>query len=45
MANNPPPPRVYYVPEAAYAPDCWVERRRVFVEGIGYRWRPVEVCD
>ena len=45
MANNPPPPRVYYVPEAAYGPDCWVERRRVFIEGIGYRWRPIEVCD
>jgi hypothetical protein len=26
-------------------PDCHIERRRVWVEGIGWRRRPVEVCE
>jgi hypothetical protein len=47
IANSPPPPpRVYYVePQPLYGPVCHVQRRRVWIEGFGYRWRRVHVCD
>lgn len=35
------PPRVYY----EEGPVCHVERRRVWVEGYGWRTRRLEVCD
>ena len=38
---EPPPPRVYY----EEGPVCHVERRRVWVEGYGWRTRRLEVCD
>ena len=46
IANSPPPPpaAVYVDPEDD-GPVCHVERHRVWVEGWGYRWRRVEVCD
>ncbi len=48
------PPRTYYGPAPVYVapapvyesgPVCHLERQQVWVEGIGYRWRRVEVCD
>jgi hypothetical protein len=38
----PPPPRVYYEDDG---PVCHIERRRVWVEGYGWRHRRIEVCD
>ncbi len=51
----PPPPPGYYAPPAAYAPPpgpayaelgpgCYWGKRRVWVEGVGYRTRTVQVC-
>jgi len=43
----PPPPPAYYAPPPAYAqlaPGCHWARRRVWVEGVGYRVRPVQAC-
>lgn len=40
----PPPPRYYYEEDGA-GPICHVERRRVWVEGYGWRTRRVETCD
>ncbi len=50
----PPPPAAYYPPPGAYAPPppayaqlppgCYWAHRRVWVEGVGYRVRPVQVC-
>ena len=45
IANSPPPG--YYPPPAAYvqlAPGCHWGHRRVWVEGVGYQWRTVQVC-
>lgn len=36
----PPPPAVYYE-----GPVCHLERHRVWVDGFGWRYRRVEVCD
>lgn len=44
-AYYPPPPGAY--PPAAYAqlaPGCHWGHRRVWVEGVGYQWRTVQVC-
>jgi hypothetical protein len=38
----PPPSRVYVEDEG---PVCHVERRRIWVEGYGWRSRRIEVCD
>ena len=38
----PPPPRYYVVEEE---PVCYIERRRVWIEGRGWRSRRVEICD
>jgi hypothetical protein len=45
-AGNPaPPPDVVLVGrEIGSRPTCHIERRRVRIEGIGYRWRTTEVC-
>ncbi|HEY2526579.1 MAG TPA: hypothetical protein VGJ20_01325 [Xanthobacteraceae bacterium] len=43
----PPPPAAYYPPPPAYAqlaPGCYWGKRKVWVEGAGYRWRTVQVC-
>ena len=49
----PPPPGAYYppppgaAPAAAYAqlaPGCHWGKRKVWVEGAGYQWQPVQVC-
>lgn len=43
----PPPPAAYYAPPPAYAqlaPGCHWAKRRVWVEGVGYRVRSVQVC-
>jgi hypothetical protein len=42
-----PPPPVYYR-EPAYVdegPVCHTIKRRIYVDGIGYRWSREEVCD
>lgn len=41
-----PPPPAYVAPSGVYEGDvCHVERRRVWVEGYGWRSRRIEVCD
>jgi len=43
----PPPPAAYYPPPPAYAqlaPGCYWAHRQVWVDGWGYRWRTVQVC-
>jgi hypothetical protein len=41
----PPPPPAYYYEEDGDGPICHVERRRVWVEGYGWRTRRIETCD
>jgi hypothetical protein len=52
----PPPPGAYYPPPgpgyaqtapgyAQLPPGCYWAQRRVWVEGMGYRMRTVQVCD
>lgn len=48
IANSPPPPPpavVYAEPPVIEGPICRIERHRVWIEGYGYRWRRMEVCD
>jgi len=40
----PPPPGAYTPAYAQLGPGCWWEKRRVWVDGVGYRLRPVQVC-
>jgi hypothetical protein len=44
----PPPPAAYYPPPgpgyAQLAPGCYWGKRKVWIEGIGYRWRTVQIC-
>jgi hypothetical protein len=46
----PPPPAPAYYPAAAgpgyaeLAPGCYWGKRKVWIEGIGYRWRTVQIC-
>jgi|SRR5579864_960384 len=49
-----PPPPGYYPPPAAYGPPpgyaelppgCYWAKRRVWVEGVGYRMRTVQDCE
>lgn len=49
----PPPPPGYYGPPpgpppgpgyAQLAPGCYWGKRKVWIEGVGYRWRTVQVC-
>ena len=49
----PPPPPGYYPPPpgaapgpayAQLAPGCHWGKRKVWVEGAGYQWQPVQVC-
>ncbi|HUC50605.1 MAG TPA: hypothetical protein VMA30_14580 [Xanthobacteraceae bacterium] len=42
-----PPPGAYGPPPPGYAqlaPGCYWGQRKVWVEGVGYRWRTVQVC-
>jgi len=41
---EPPPPKAYYYDDDD-GPICHIERRRVWVEGWGWRHRRVEVCE
>lgn len=41
----PPPPPVYYYDDYDDGPICHVERRRVWVDGWGWRRRHVEICE
>ncbi len=43
---DPPPPRVYYE-EPAYEEGsvCHTIKRRIYVDGAGWRWSREEVCD
>jgi hypothetical protein len=46
-AAYPPPPGAYYPPPPAYAqlaPGCHWGHRKVWVEGVGYQWRTMQVC-
>ena len=45
----PPPPAPAYYPAAGpgyaeLAPGCYWGKRKVWIEGIGYRWRTVQIC-
>jgi len=40
-----PPPPAYYVEPADVGPVCHTVRRRIFVDGVGYRWTREEICD
>ena len=46
----PPPPPGYYPPPppgpgyAQLAPGCYWGKRKVWIEGVGYRWRTVQIC-
>ena len=45
----PPPPAAVVYPApgpgyAAVAPGCYWGKRQVWVEGYGYRWRTVQIC-
>jgi hypothetical protein len=43
-----PPPGAYYPPPgpgyAELAPGCYWGKRKVWIEGAGYRWRTVQIC-
>ena len=41
----PPPPGYYEVEPADVGPVCHTVRRRIFIDGVGYRWTREEVCD
>jgi hypothetical protein len=41
----PPPPPAYYYDETGDGPVCHTVRRRVFIDGVGYRWTREEICD
>ena len=43
----PPPPAAVVYPGPGYAqlaPGCFWAKRQVWIEGYGYRWRTVQVC-
>ena len=43
----PPPPGAYYPPGPGYAqlaPGCYWGHRKVWIEGAGWRWRTVQIC-
>jgi hypothetical protein len=41
----PPPPAYYDGPEYVEGPVCHVVKRRIYIDGVGYRWSREEVCD
>src|SRR5580700_5126353 len=50
IANSPPPgycPPPGPPPGPGYAelaPGCYWGKRKVWIEGVGYRWRTVQIC-
>jgi len=42
---GPPPVSYYGGPAYVEGPVCHIERRRIWIEGIGWRTRRIEVCD
>jgi len=40
-----PPPPVYYGPAYVEGPECHMVKRRIYIDGVGYRWSREEVCD
>jgi len=40
-----PPPPVYYGPAYVEEPECHMVKRRIYIDGVGYRWSREEVCD
>src|ERR1700690_3415530 len=53
IANSPPPPPAAYYPPpppaygpgyAQLAPGCYWGKRKVWIEGAGYRWQTVQIC-
>lgn len=44
--DEPPPPPVYYrEPDYVDGPVCHVVKRRIYVDGVGWRWSREEICD
>ena len=43
-AYGPPPPQAYGPGYAEVAPGCYWGKRKVWIEGVGYRWRTVQIC-
>jgi hypothetical protein len=41
----PPPPVYYSGPEYVEGPVCHTVKRRIYIDGVGYRWSREEVCD
>jgi hypothetical protein len=41
----PPPPVYYEEPAYVEGPVCHTIKRRIWVDGVGYRWSREEVCD
>jgi len=41
----PPPPSVYVEPPEVTGSICHYEKRQVWVDGLGYRARRVEICE
>lgn len=43
---EPPPPPVYYeAPAYVEGPVCHTVKRRIYIDGVGWRWSREEVCD
>jgi len=42
---GPPPPAYYAGPEYVEGPVCHTVKRRIYIDGVGYRWSREEVCD
>jgi hypothetical protein len=40
-----PPPPAYYGPAYVEGPVCHTVKRRIYIDGVGYRWSREEVCD
>jgi hypothetical protein len=41
----PPPPPGYYYEGPAYGPVCHTVKRRIHIDGVGWRWSREEICD
>jgi hypothetical protein len=42
---EPAPPAYYAEPAYVEGPVCHTVKRRIFINGVGYRWSREEVCD
>jgi hypothetical protein len=40
-----PPPPGYYGPAYVEGPVCHSVKRRIYIDGVGWRWSREEVCD